>query len=90
VTWSFVPQSGGGILAAVADASPANPIAADLSDMRPSLIPGSSRRSSATPPGERVALFEVGHSFGSGENDQRMAAAAVRRGRAKAGEEGRN
>ena len=37
-----------------------------------------------------VALFEVGQIFlGPGENDQRIAAAAVRRGRAKADAEGR-
>jgi phenylalanyl-tRNA synthetase beta chain len=38
-----------------------------------------------------VALFEVGQVFlGPGENDQRIAAAAVRRGRAKADSEGRH
>jgi phenylalanyl-tRNA synthetase beta chain len=38
-----------------------------------------------------VALFEVGQVFvGSGENDQRIAAASVRRGRAKASGEGRH
>ena len=94
VTWSFVPKAaaelfGGGSRALAL----ANPIAADLSDMRPSLIPGlvaaverNARRGLSD-----VALFEVGQVFlGSGENDQRIAAAAVRRGRAKTGEEGRN
>ena len=94
VTWSFVPKAaaelfGGGSRTLAL----ANPIAADLSDMRPSLIPGlvaaverNARRGLSD-----VALFEVGQVFlGSGENDQRIAAAAVRRGRAKAGEEGRN
>jgi phenylalanyl-tRNA synthetase beta chain len=94
VTWSFVPKAsaelfGGGSRALAL----ANPIAADLSDMRPSLIPGlvaaaerNSRRGLSD-----VALFEVGQVFlGAGENDQRIAAASVRRGRAKAGEEGRN
>ena len=38
-----------------------------------------------------MALFEVGQIFlGSGDADQRVAAAGVRRGLAKAGEEGRN
>jgi phenylalanyl-tRNA synthetase beta chain len=38
-----------------------------------------------------IALFEVGQVFlGPGENDQRVAAAAVRRGRAKADGEGRH
>src|ERR1700733_12693613 len=94
VTWSFVSKAtaelfGGG--------SPSltlvNPMAAELSDMRPSLIPGlvmaaerNARRGLSD-----VALFEVGQVFlGPGENDQRIAAAALRRGRAKAGEEGRN
>ena len=61
--------------------------------MRPSLAPGliaaaerNARRGFAD-----VALFEVGQVFlGPGENDQRIAAAAVRRGRAKAGGEGRD
>jgi phenylalanyl-tRNA synthetase beta chain len=94
VTWSFVPKAaaelfGGGSRSLAL----ANPIAADLSDMRPSLIPGlaaaaerNARRAIAD-----VALFEVGQVFlGSGENGQRIAAASVRRGRAKAGAEGRN
>src|SRR5271167_3020071 len=94
VTWSFVPKAaaelfGGGSRSLAL----ANPIAADLSDMRPSLIPGlvaAAERNARRAIGD-VALFEVGQVFlGSGENDQRIAAAAVRRGRAKAGEEERN
>ena len=94
VTWSFVPKAsaelfGGGSRALAL----ANPIAADLSDMRPSLIPGlvaaverNARRGLSD-----VALFEVGQIFlGPGENDQRIAAASVRRGRAKADVEGRS
>jgi phenylalanyl-tRNA synthetase beta chain len=94
VTWSFVSKAtaelfGGG--------SPSvalmNPMAADLSDMRPSLIPSlvAAAERNARRGLSDVALFEVGQVFlGSGESDQRIAAAAVRRGRAKAGEEGRN
>jgi phenylalanyl-tRNA synthetase beta chain len=94
VTWSFVPKAaaelfGGGSRALAL----ANPIAADLSDMRPSLIPGlvaAAERNARRGLGD-IALFEVGQVFlGPGENEQRIAAAAVRRGRAKAGEEGRN
>ena len=93
VTWSFVSKAAaetfGGGSAALALA---NPIAADLSDMRPSLIPGlvaAAERNARRGAGD-VALFEVGQVFlGSGENDQRIAAAAVRRGRAKANSEGR-
>ena len=94
VTWSFVPKAaaelfGGGSRSLAL----ANPIAADLSDMRPSLIPGlvAAAERNARRAVSDVALFEVGQVFlGSGENDQRIAAASVRRGRAKAGEEGRN
>jgi phenylalanyl-tRNA synthetase beta chain len=94
VTWSFVPKAaaelfGGGLRSLAL----ANPIAADLSDMRPSLIPGlvAAAERNARRAISDVALFEVGQVFlGSGENDQRIAAAAVRRGRAKADAEGRN
>jgi phenylalanyl-tRNA synthetase beta chain len=94
VTWSFIAKPaaelfGGG----KPELALANPIAADLSDMRPSLAPGliaaaerNARRGLAD-----VALFEVGQIFlGSGENDQRIAAAAVRRGAAKTRGEGRH
>ncbi len=94
VTWSFIAKPkatlfGGGNPALAL----ANPIAADLSDMRPSLAPGlidaaerNSRRGL-----KDVALFEVGQIFlGPGENDQRIAAAAVRRGMAKTQGEGRH
>jgi phenylalanyl-tRNA synthetase beta chain len=70
-----------------------NPIAADLSDMRPSLIPGlaAAAERNARRGVRDVALFEVGQIFlGAGERDQRMAAAAVRRGAAKAGGAGRD
>ena len=94
VTWSFISRSaaelfGGGQPALTL----ANPIAADLSDMRPSLIPGlvAAAERNARRALNDVALFEVGQIFiGSGENDQRMAAAAVRRGMAKASGEGRH
>ena len=61
--------------------------------MRPSLIPGlvAAAERNARRGLSDVALFEVGQIFlGPGENDQRIAAAAVRRGRAKADAEGRN
>ncbi len=94
VTWSFISRVaaelfGGG----AASLALANPIAAELSNMRPSLVPGlaaaaerNARRGSSD-----VALFEVGQIFlGSGETDQRTSAAAVRRGGAKANGEGRH
>ena len=84
VTWSFIskPQAeafGGGTPAL----SIANPIAADLSDMRPSLLPGliAAAQSNADRGTDDVALFEVGQVFkGDRPQDQFMAAAGVRRG----------
>ena len=94
VTWSFIAHDRAKLFGGGAPAlALANPIAADLSDMRPSLVPGlvaaadrNARR------GQRdVGLFEVGQVFlGDGEADQRIAAAAVRRGLAKAQGPGRH
>jgi phenylalanyl-tRNA synthetase beta chain len=87
VTWSFISHDqaklfGGG--------SPrlalANPIAADLSDMRPSLLPGLIRgaQSNADRGYPDVALFEVGQIFKSDEPEgQLIAAAGLRRGSAR-------
>jgi phenylalanyl-tRNA synthetase beta chain len=64
----------------------ANPIAADLSDMRPSLIPGliaAAQRNADRGYGD-AALFEVGQIFfGDRPQDQLTAASGVRRGLAK-------
>jgi phenylalanyl-tRNA synthetase beta chain len=87
VTWSFIARDqalhfGGGS----PELALANPIAADLSDMRPSLLPGlirAAQRNADRGFGD-VALFEVGQVFLSDEDDgQRMAAAAIRRGSAR-------
>ncbi|THD48268.1 MAG: phenylalanine--tRNA ligase subunit beta [Bradyrhizobium sp.] len=94
VTWSFIAKPaaelfGGG----KPELALANPIAADLSDMRPSLAPGliAAAERNARRGFPNVALFEVGQIFlGAGENDQRIAAAAVRRGLAKTRGEGRH
>ena len=94
VTWSFVSKSratlfGGG----APELALANPIAADLSDMRPSLLPGliaAVQRNADKGLGD-AALFEVGQVFkGAGENDQRMSACAVRRGSARPSGAGRH
>ena len=85
VTWSFVskPQAelfGGG----QDELALANPIAADLSDMRPSLIPGlvMAAQKNADRGFPDVALFEVGQIFrGDRPEDQFTAASGVRRGR---------
>jgi phenylalanyl-tRNA synthetase beta chain len=87
VTWSFIGKSqaelfGGG----KPELSLANPIAAELSDMRPSLIPGlvAAAQKNADRGFPDVALFEVGQVFrGDTPADQLTAAAGVRRALAK-------
>ena len=94
VTWSFIskPQAelfGGG----AAELALANPIAADLSDMRPSLIPGlvAARRRNADRGFPDAALFEVGQVFkGDQPENQFTAATGVRRALAKASGSGRH
>ena len=87
VTWSFIakPQAelfGGG----KPELALANPIAADLSDMRPSLIPGlvAAAQKNADRGFPDVGLFEVGQVFAAtSRQDQFTAAAGVRRALAK-------
>jgi phenylalanyl-tRNA synthetase beta chain len=94
VTWSFVSkaeaQAFGGGAAALALA---NPIAAELSDMRPSLIPGlviATQKNADRGFGD-IALFEVGQIFkGDKPEDQFIAASGARRGLANPNEIGRN
>jgi phenylalanyl-tRNA synthetase beta chain len=94
VTWSFVskPQAelfGGG----KAELALANPIASDLSDMRPSLIPGlvAAAQKNADRGFADAALFEVGQIFkGDKPEEQLIAASGVRRAFAKASGSGRH
>jgi len=94
VTWSFVAKAqaelfGGG----KPELALANPIAADLSDMRPSLIPGlvAAAQKNADRGFPDVALFEVGQVFrGDQPQDQLTAASGVRRALAKASGIGRH
>ena len=94
VTWSFIskPQAelfGGG----KPELALANPIAAELSDMRPSLIPGlaAAAQRNADRGFPDVALFEVGQIFkGDKPEDQLTAASGVRRALAKAWGVGRH
>jgi phenylalanyl-tRNA synthetase beta chain len=94
VTWSFVsrPQAelfGGG----QAELSLANPIASDLSDMRPSLLPGliAAAQANSDRGFADVALFEVGQVFkGDRPEDQFTAAAGVRHGFSSSAGLGRN
>jgi phenylalanyl-tRNA synthetase beta chain len=94
VTWSFIAKSaaelfGGG----KPELALANPIAADLSDMRPSLIPGliaAAQRNADRGLGD-AALFEVGQVFaGTAPQDQLTAAAGLRRALAKPTGSGRH
>jgi len=94
VTWSFIgkPEAeafGGGKPAL----SLANPIASDLSDMRPSLLPGLLKAVSRNVARglSDVALFEVGQIFkGDRPEDQSISATALRRGLAGAEGAGRH
>jgi phenylalanyl-tRNA synthetase beta chain len=88
VTWSFLAKGqaelfGGG----KPELALANPIASDLSDMRPSLIPSlvAAAQNNADRGFPNGALFEVGQVFrGDRPQDQFTAASGVRRGLAKA------
>jgi phenylalanyl-tRNA synthetase beta chain len=94
VTWSFISKAqaelfGGGKPAL----SLANPIAADMSDMRPSLLPGlltAAQRNADKGFGD-VAIFEVSGTY---ENDtpsgQRRVAGGIRRGTASLAGSGRS
>jgi len=93
VTWSFIPKAhaelfGGG----AASLALSNPIASDMSDMRPSLLPGllaAAQRNADKGYGD-VALFEVSGTY---ENDrpegQRRVAGGIRRGTASLAGAGR-
>jgi phenylalanyl-tRNA synthetase beta chain len=94
VTWSFIPARhaelfGGG----QKHLKLANPIAADMSDMRPSLLPGlvaAAQRNADRGFGD-VALFEVSGTYeGDTPETQRRVAAGVRRGTAKLDGSGRH
>jgi len=86
VSWSFIPAAhaelfGGGARALKL----ANPIAADMSDMRPSLLPGllaAAQRNADQGIGD-VALFEVAATYeGDTPEAQRRVAGGIRRGTA--------
>jgi len=94
VTWSFISAKqaelfGGG----KPELKLANPIAADMSDMRPSLLPGlltAAQRNADRGFGD-VALFEVSGTYeGDTPEAQRRVAAGVRRGTAKLDGAGRS
>jgi phenylalanyl-tRNA synthetase beta chain len=87
VTWSFIPASHAVLFGGGAPALKlSNPIAAEMSDMRPSLLPGliaAVQRNADRGLGD-VALFEVSGIYeGDTPDKQRRAAAGVRRGTAQ-------
>jgi phenylalanyl-tRNA synthetase beta chain len=94
VTWSFVSKReaelfGGG----APELALANPIAAELSDMRPSLIPGliMAAQRNADRGFPDTAVFEVGQIFkGDKPADQLTAASGLRRGLARPSGNGRH
>ncbi|KXF79200.1 phenylalanine--tRNA ligase subunit beta [Paramesorhizobium deserti] len=94
VTWSFIPSAhaeafGGG----QPELKLANPIAADMSDMRPSLLPGllAGAQRNADRGFNDLALFEVSGTYeGDTPEKQRRVAAGVRRGTAKLDGAGRH
>jgi len=86
VTWSFLPQSearafGGG----QAELVLANPISTELSNMRPSLLPGllTAVQRNRNRGFADVGLFELGQAYsGARPEDQRLVATGVRAGTA--------
>ena len=86
VNWSFISAAHAKLFGGGADELKlANPIAADMSDMRPSLLPGlltAARRNADRGHGD-VALFEVSGAYESGTPEgQRRVASGIRRGTA--------
>ena len=87
VNWAFIPKAqaeifGGGQRALEL----ANPISTDMSDMRPSLLPGllTAARNNANRGFRDAALFELGNIYhGDAPGDQVMAVAGVRMGTAR-------
>ncbi|MET0708606.1 MAG: phenylalanine--tRNA ligase subunit beta [Tardiphaga sp.] len=84
VTWSFISRAQAEVFGGGApELALANPIAADLSDMRPSLLPGlvKAAQANADRGYSDLALFEVGQVFrGDRPQDQFIAAAGLRHG----------
>jgi phenylalanyl-tRNA synthetase beta chain len=89
VTWSFIPAAHAGAFGGgQTELKLANPIAAEMSDMRPSLLPGliaAAQRNADRGIGD-VALFEVANVYGGDRPaDQKRVAAGIRRATAEGG-----
>ena len=84
VTWSFISKPHAELFGGGGDGlALANPIASDLSDMRPSLLPGlvAAAQANIDRGFPDLALFEVGQVFGGDRpQDQWIAASGVRHG----------
>ncbi|WEX08148.1 phenylalanine--tRNA ligase subunit beta [Chelativorans sp. AA-79] len=94
VTWSFIPEEHARLFVENRKLIKlANPIAADMSTMRPSLLPGllAAAQRNADRGFADVALFEVSGAYeGDRPEDQRRVAAGVRRGTARLETQGRH
>ena len=86
VTWSFISETAAAAFGGGDERLKlANPIAPDMSDMRPSLLPGliAAAQRNADRGFADLALFEVGQVYrGDRPEDQMTAAAGIRRGTA--------
>jgi phenylalanyl-tRNA synthetase beta chain len=94
VTWSFISKQQAELFdGGKPELALANPIASDLSDMRPSLIPGlvAAAQKNADRGYSDTALFEVGQIFSGTQPEQQFTAATgVRNGRSKSDGSGRH
>lgn len=94
VTWSFISSDEAVLFGGGSEGLKlANPIASDLSDMRPSLLPGllKAAQRNADRGLDDVALFEVGQVFHSDAPEgQLIYATGIRRGLAKSAAMGRH
>ena len=94
ITWSFISAEQATLFAGgQQQLKLANPIASDLSDMRPSLLPGliKAAQCNADRGHSDVALFEVGQIFrGDRPEDQYCAATGLRRAHAMPATHGRH
>lgn len=94
VTWSFIPKSQAKLFGGGQDELElANPISTEMSDMRPSLLPGLISASSRNVDRgfDDIALFEVGQTYhGVEAKDQYLMASGIRVGSIRPGSEGRH
>jgi phenylalanyl-tRNA synthetase beta chain len=94
ITWSFVAEAQARLFCGgAAELRLANPISSEMTDMRPSLLPGllAAARANANRGFLDAALFEVGQVFrGERPEDQFNVAGGVRTGTARLGAAGRH